>query len=348
MRKSLSMMLESDPQIKVVATAKDGKEGIEKIKQFRPDIVTLDVEMPVMDGLTALRIIMKEMPLPVLMVSSLTTEGAQSTLEALHLGAVDFIPKELSYISLDIVKIKEELINKVREISLSKSLQFRLQRIRALSSSNQISSDSPLAVHADSIRTRFIPKDVQAVVLGISTGGPFALLQLIPKLPADFSKGIAIVQHMPPRFTKSMANRLDSLSQVEVREAEDGDLMKPGRVLIAPGGQHMTFNKKGKDIVVRVSIEPMNTIYRPSADIMMTSAAETYDAPLLGLIMTGMGKDGLEGLKKIKQKGGTIVAQSEESCVVYGMPKAAVSEGITDYVVSLDDFPSALTQLIDK
>lgn len=348
MRKSLSMMLESDPQIKVVATAKDGKEGIEKIKQFKPDIVTLDVEMPVMDGLTALGIIMKEMPLPVLMISSLTSEGAQSTLEAMQLGAVDFIPKELSYVSLDIVKIKEDLINKVREISLSKSLQFRLQRIKARNPFNTVAPTDPSETKRESPQVKIVPKDVEAVVLGISTGGPFALLQLIPQLPADFPKGIAIVQHMPPRFTKSMANRLDTLSKVEVREAEDGDLMKPGVVLIAPGGQHMTFNKKGKDIIVRVSVEPMNTIYRPSADIMMTSAVEAYDAPLLGLIMTGMGKDGLEGLKKIKQKGGIVVAQNEDSCVVYGMPKAAVSEGIADYIVSLDDLPNALTKLVTK
>jgi two-component system, chemotaxis family, protein-glutamate methylesterase/glutaminase len=350
MRKSLSMMLESDPQIKVVATARDGKEGIDKIRELRPDLVTMDIEMPGMDGLTALGIIMKEMPLPVLMVSSLTTDGAKSTLDALNLGAVDFIPKELSFVSLDIVKIKEELIHKVKQIVQSRSLQFRLQRIR--STAQGVKGNAAAAASSSSATTATVPRsswpirrDLRAVVLGISTGGPFALLQTLPKLPKDFPLGIAIVQHMPPRFTKSMAERLDSLSQIRVKEAEEGDVLAPGVALIAPGGEHLTFRSGGGKMIAQITAEPTTTLYRPCADVMMLSAVTACQGPLLGVIMTGMGKDGLEGLKRIKEKGGVVVAQNEETCVVYGMPKAAVDERVADLVLSLEDIPQALTHI---
>jgi two-component system, chemotaxis family, protein-glutamate methylesterase/glutaminase len=342
MRKSISMMLESDPSIKVIGTARDGREGIEKIRTLRPDIVTMDIEMPVMDGLTALTHIMKEMPLPVLMISSLTTEGAQATIEALARGAVDFIPKEFSYVSVDIVKIKEELVAKVREIVQSRSLTFRLQRIRTAVQGSQ--GTAPKAPAIRSFVNKSNRKDFKAVVLGISTGGPMALLQTIPKLPGSFPVGIAIVQHMPPHFTKSMADRLNSLSPLEVREAVHGDLLKPGVVLVAPGGRHMTFEKSGGQIHVRVSDEPKETLYHPSADIMMKSAVEAVNGPMVGVIMTGMGKDGLEGLKMLKKKEGYIIAQDEETCVVYGMPKAVVDEGLADAVVPLGDIPKTLSQ----
>jgi two-component system chemotaxis response regulator CheB len=346
MRKSLSLMLESDPQIKVVGTARDGREGIDKIRELKPDIVTLDVEMPVMDGLAALGIIMKEMPLPVLMVSSITTDGAKATLDALNLGAVDFLSKELSYVSLDIVKIRDDLIAKVKEIVRSRSLQFRLQRIRSGQTGSDALSGKP---HRDSLSTQKLPtKEFGAVVIGVSTGGPFALLQIIPKLPEDFPYGIAIVQHMPPHFTRSMAERLDSLSNLRVREAEEGDPIEAGVVLIAPGGKHMTFSRNGRGAKTRISLEPQNTLYRPSVDVMVRSAVETHQAPLLGVIMTGMGKDGLEGLKALKKKAGYVIAQNEESCVVYGMPKAVVDEGIADVVLPLGEIPTALTQIANN
>jgi two-component system, chemotaxis family, protein-glutamate methylesterase/glutaminase len=348
MRKSLSMMLESDPQIKVIATARDGKEGIEKIKELHPDLVTMDIEMPGMDGLTALGIIMKEMPLPVLMVSSLTTDGAKSTLDALNLGAVDFIPKELSFVSLDIVKIKAELVTKVKQIVQSRSLQFRLQRIRSASQGVKQQGGAGRVPAAPTTPRQAWPvrKDLRAVVLGISTGGPFALLQTIPKLPKDFPLGIAVVQHMPPRFTKSMAERLDGLSEVSVKEAEEGDVLMPGTVLIAPGGEHLTFRGSAGKLIAQISAEPSTTLYRPCADVMMLSAVAACHGPLLGVIMTGMGKDGLEGLKQIKQKGGVVVAQNEESCVVYGMPKAAVEEGVADLVLPLEEIPRALAYIV--
>ena len=345
MRKSLSMLLESDPGIKVVATARDGKEGIEKIREFKPDIVTMDIEMPVMTGLEALAAIMKEMPLPVLMVSSLTTEGAQATLDALALGAVDFISKELSYVSLDIVKIKDDLISKVKEIVRSRSIIFRLQRIRAVGQHIQ----APAAKRPSVRPSVYAPpenREFKAVVLGISTGGPFALLETIPKLPENFPLGIAVVQHMPPRFTFSLAERLNGLSRVHVKEAADGDPLEPGVVYIAPGGRHMTFTRSARAVRIRISDEPKNVLYHPSADIMMTSAAETIDSPLLGVIMTGMGKDGLEGLKLIRKKRGYVIAQDQESCVVYGMPKAAIDEGVANMVVPLDSMADTIVKVV--
>jgi two-component system, chemotaxis family, protein-glutamate methylesterase/glutaminase len=343
MRKSLSMMLESDPQIKVVGTARDGKDGIEKIRELKPDIVTLDVEMPVMDGLTALGIIMKEMPLPVLMVSSVTTDGAKATLDALNLGAVDFISKELSFVSVNITKIKEELISKVKQIAQSRGLQFRLRRIRAANMRVGGAPPPPRPTLNLQIRSR---DDLRAVVLGISTGGPFALLQIIPKLPAKFPLGIAIVQHMPPKFTKSLADRLNGLSELEVHEAEDGEKFEPGVVLIAPGGHHLTFERNGAGIRVRTPLEPADTLYRPCADVMMKSAAETFAGPLMSVVMTGMGKDGLEGSRLIKRKGGVVVAQNEDTCVVYGMPKAVVDDGLADVVPALEDIPHVMTSFV--
>ena len=361
MRKSISMMLESDPGIKVVATARDGQDGINKIREFHPDIATLDVEMPVMDGLSALRVIMKEMPLPVIMISSLTSEGAQATLDALDIGAVDFIPKELSYVSVDIKKIKEELIAKVRTIVRSRPRRFRgAGGAGATGSPGGAVGSGGAEVPGKGLLLHTAPRTgsvwnvpagagsrLKAAVLGISTGGPFALLQTIPKLPADFPLGIAIVQHMPPRFTKSLAERLDGLSALHVKEAEEGDVLGQGMVLIAPGGHHMTFRRKGADIAACIGTEPSSTLYRPCADIMITSAVEVFNAPLLGIIMTGMGKDGLEGLRRLKAKGGVVIAQDEESCVVYGMPRAAVDDGIADAILPLDGIPGGLTRLFN-
>ncbi len=344
MRKSLSLMLESDPQIKVVATGKDGRDGIEKIREFKPDLVTMDIEMPIMDGLTALGIIMKEMPVPVLMVSSLTTEGAKATLDALNLGAVDFIPKELSYVSLDIVKIKEELVSKVKHIALSRSLALRLERIRTAMAKAAPAPSAPPPHRTPVVVTE--RKDLRGVVLAVSTGGPFALLKILPRLPKNFPLGIAIVQHMPPKFTLSLAERLNSLSEVHIKEAEDGEPMEPGKVMIAPGGQHLTFVRNGRDILTHIGLEPLNTLYRPCADIMMTSAVDAIRAPLLGIVMTGMGKDGLEGARAIKKTGGVMIAQDEESCVVYGMPKAVVDEGLADFNPPLEEIPTTLVKLV--
>jgi two-component system, chemotaxis family, protein-glutamate methylesterase/glutaminase len=342
-RKSLTLMLESDQEIRVIATARDGNDGIDKIRKLKPDIVTLDIEMPGMDGLTALKIIMEQMPVPVLMVSALTTEGAFSTIQAFELGAVDFISKDLSSISSNIKNIRDELIDKIKQITQSRLIQTRFRMRRLVQSSRgRKSQNKP---ESKPVSFESIAPDFQAVVVGISTGGPEVLHKLIPKIPEQFPIGMAIVQHMPPHFTKSLAERLNSLSKVYVKEAEHGEVVEAGKVLIAPGGRQMTFRNDGPYVRTEISDEPTNALYRPSADIMMKSAAAKFHGPLLGLIMTGMGKDGVEGLKCIKSKGGYVIAQNEESCIVYGMPQAALEEGVVDSMVSPENISMALDRL---
>jgi two-component system, chemotaxis family, protein-glutamate methylesterase/glutaminase len=343
MRKSLKIMLESDPEIRVIATARDGNEGIEKIKSLKPDIVTLDIEMPGMDGLTALKIIMDQMPVPVLMVSSLTTESAQATMQAFDLGAVDFISKDLSYVSINIKNIKDELIEKVKQIAQSRLVQtrFRMRRLVQSSRVQKVHTPPPKKV----VTFESVLLNFHAIVLGVSTGGPQALLKIIPKIPKNFPLSIGIVQHMPPHFTRTLADRLNSISHVYVKEAEHGETVEPGKVLIAPGGKQMAFCHSGSKVTMEISDSPTDILYKPSVDLMMTSAAAAFRGPLLGIIMTGMGKDGVEGLKHVRSKGGYVIGQDEESCVVYGMPRAAHEEGLVDSMLSLDNISAALEKL---
>ncbi len=339
MRKALTMMLESDPAIEVIGTARDGEEGIDKVRRLKPDLVTMDIEMPRMDGLAALRQIMLNNPVPVMMISSLTTDGAQATLEALEMGAVDFIPKALSYVSLDIVKIKDDLLAKIKDIVSRKSIlmsRHRLQRSPTVTKPSAVtrSAQAP-STPARAVRKR--NHQVSLVAIGSSTGGPPALQQIIPRLPRNFPVGIIIAQHMPPIFTKSLADRLNGLSQVTVREAEDGEQVQPGLVLIAPGGQHMTVKKYGARSTVVVSSEPADTLYHPCVDVTMNSVAEAYGGAALGVILTGMGNNGAKGIELLKSKGGVVIAQNEQTCVVYGMPRAVIDAGLADIVAPIDD-----------
>lgn len=325
MRKAISTMLESDPEIEVVDTARDGLEAIEKVKALNPDLVTLDVEMPRMDGLTALKHIMEEHPLPVLMVSSLTTEGAEATLTALELGAVDFIPKDLSYVSLDIVKIKDSLLEKVKTIA-----RRGLRRIGPM---------------GPKVLTLPPKRKFELVAIGVSTGGPMSLQKILPKFPPDLPAGVLIAQHMPPNFTRPLAERLDKLSPFEVREAEDGDEVVPGRVLLAPGGRHLRVRRRGE---VEVDESPVQALYKPSVDELMASVARHYGPWGVGVIMTGMGHDGREGVRLLKEKGGYVIAQDEASCVIYGMPKAVVEEGLADAILPLEKIPEHISKLFPK
>ena len=343
MRKSLTLMLESDPEIRVIATARDGNEGIDKVSKLKPDIVTLDIEMPGMNGLTALKIIMEQMPVPVLMVSSFTTESAQATMQAFDLGAVDFVSKDLASISTNIKNIKEELVDKVKQIARSRLIQTRFRMRRLVQSSHE--RKSQITPASKTVSFESAASDFRAVVIGISTGGPEVLHKLIPKIPENFPVGIAIVQHMPPHFTKTLAERLNSISKIYVKEAEQGEIIEAGKAVIAPGGRQMTFCNNGTYVTTEISDDPSNALYKPSVNIMMKSAAATFHGPLLGLIMTGMGKDGVEGLKCIKSKGGYVIAQDEESCIVYGMPQAALEEGVVDSMVSLENISLAFNRL---
>ncbi|MCJ2163286.1 chemotaxis response regulator protein-glutamate methylesterase [Pseudodesulfovibrio sp. S3] len=331
MRKAISTMLDKDPSIVVVGVARDGQEGLNMVRELDPDVVTMDIEMPKMDGLTALRHIMMESPRPVLMVSSLTTEGAQSTLKAMELGAVDFIPKQLSKVSLDIIKIEKDLIEKVKAVAARKMRHV----VARTAVRPKLKPAAPFA------RPTGRPlRDV--VVIGVSTGGPPVVQKILSSLPADFPAGIVIAQHMPAAFTGPFAARLDSVSNIKVKEAETGDVLKAGHAFVAPGGRHVILDQKISRIDLIVSEEPREALYKPSANVLISSAAEAVGRRGLGVILTGMGNDGCEGIRDLKAKGGRALAQSDSTCVVYGMPKAVVDENLVDEVVDLDDMAESI------
>lgn len=346
MRKSISMMLESDPLIKVIATANNGEEGVAKVLEFEPDLVTMDIEMPRMDGLTALRKIMEKHPTPVLMVSSLTAEGASATLDALDLGAVDFIPKQLSYVSLDIVKIKDDLIAKIKDIVRRKHILMASYRSRSAFQKAKGGVKQRTDIRAFGDTSKSIPvikkmhHPVQLIAIGSSTGGPPALQNLVTKLPRALPVGVVIAQHMPATFTKSLAERLNNLASVEVKEAEHNEPLKPGHVYIAPGGQHIKVRKVGSSASIIVTQDPRTALYKPSVDVLMSSVAEMYDKASIGVILTGMGQDGVKGMSLMKNRGAVIIAQNEESCVVYGMPRAVVEADLADHILPINDIAS--------
>ena len=342
MRNVLTSMLSSDPGISIVGTARDGIEAIEKVASLKPDIVTMDVEMPKMDGITALRHIMEKTPVPVIMVSSLTEEGAKVTLDALDLGAVDFIPKNLSELSVNIVLIKQMLIDKIKQIAkrgLAKRPVRVLDRAAIESRIKELHSTIPQRTTGE--------RRTAVVAIGTSTGGPKALQEIVTMLPAEFPVPVVIAQHMPGNFTGPFAERLNQLSKIEVREAVEGDVLKPGLALLAPGWGHMkVMKKRTMETVVTISENREDFIYRPSVDALMLSIAECFPGRALGVILTGMGNDGVKGLIELKKAGGRIFAQNEQSCVVYGMPKAVVDAGIADKVLSLDEMAGEIINAV--
>ena len=288
---------------------------------------------------SSLEKIMNECPTPVIMVSSLTIEGAEITLKALELGAVDFIPKEMSFVSVSITSIKDELISKVKSIYFNKSVISRLNKVNLNGQKEQVKSIS---------LNQKLPKiNYKALAIGISTGGPISLQKLVPRISPNIKFPVFIVQHMPPKFTASLADRLTNLSKLEVKEAEDGEIVRNAVVYIAPGGFHMILKRdKLNNILINITESPKDVLHRPSVDVMLESVQKTYGKNMLGVIMTGMGKDGLEGIKKLKYSGGYCIAQDESSSVVYGMPKAIVENGLADVVASLDDIPNIINQAV--
>lgn len=345
MRKSLQKMLEEAPDLRVVATARDGVDALEKIQEHQPDIVTLDIEMPRMDGLTCLKKIMADHPMPVLMVSSLTQEGAQATLDALSIGALDFIPKESSFASMSILQIQHDLQEKVRRLATSPRFHRPAGAVPSPAPHAAIPASAPASARpAAPVRTAVptgtaIPGTPQAdlLVLGSSTGGPKALQDILPALPANLPVPCLIVQHMPSTFTKPFADRLDGLCQVHVKEAEQGEPLKAGTVYIAPGGLHLTYGTRVPKGCVELSPEPMSSLHRPSVDVLFLSVAELFQGQTFATILTGMGADGAKGMEQLKRKGAHTLAEAEESCVVYGMPRAAVERGCVDLVAPLPD-----------
>ena len=319
-RRALSRILESDPEILVLGTARDGEEAIELTKKLKPDVVTLDVQMPKLGGLEALERIMKVHPVPVLLLSSLTREGAEVTLRGLELGALDFVDKSSVSGNMNLLDLGEEIKEKIR--ALAGASASRLKQLRA-------ARGGPLSVEDAG------GHDVRAVVIAASTGGPTALQAIIPRLPAGLDAAILVVQHMPVGFTRTLAERLDSKSELPVREALDGEDVSGGKVLLAPAGRHMKLRKRGAKVKVWLDDEPRQTLHRPSADVLMASAARVFGSRVMGVVLTGMGADGTGGLGAIRKVGGHTLAESESSCIIYGMPKAAVEAGVIERSVPL-------------
>ena len=340
MRQFISDILNSDPRIEVIGTARDGRDALTQINKIRPDLVTMDVEMPNMSGLQALEEIMRTNPLPVIMVSSMTQEGADTTLKALALGCVDFIGKPSGSISLNIKTIANELIDKVIAASTAK----------LRTKSGIFGASSHTLPHASDFRRMTPPMNLSGrrdiVAIASSTGGPMALTDLIPKLPKNFPVPIVITQHMPKEFTSSFAKRLNDSSQVEVVEGFDGLSLKPGRVVIAPGGSHLIVKRRAGVAVCGLSDAPPVLSVKPAANIMFLSVADEYGGNVLCVILTGMGRDGTDGAVALKRKGAYVIAESQKTCVVYGMPKSAVDAGIVDEVLPLNEIPEAMLRLV--
>ncbi len=341
MRKMISDIINSSPELEVIAKARNGTDAISKTKEMQPDVITMDIEMPEMDGLTALKYIMQENPVPVIMLSSLTSQGAEQTLRALQLGAVDFITKPSGQISLDIEQVSDDIIKKVKAVAGTKRKLMNLY------------SSTETLIPRKSTPVKIVKHDGilnKLVLIGTSTGGPKALYQVIPGLPASIDAAVLVVQHMPAGFTRSLADRLDSLSEVRVKEAEHGEKVLPGCVYIAPGDYHMRINVQGKDRAQKLYIQldksaPRGGL-RPAVDVLLESAAEKSWPQILCVIMTGMGCDGAAGIKKLKERGASIIAEDPSTCIVYGMPKAAVETGMVDRIVPLPDISEEILKML--
>ncbi|MGK5510588.1 protein-glutamate methylesterase/protein-glutamine glutaminase [Brevibacillus formosus] len=356
MRKVISDILSTDPEIEVIDRAKNGLECIEKCKELAPDVLTLDIEMPVMNGLDALEKLMNECPVPIVMLSSLTKEGAEATIHALELGAFDFVTKPSGPISLDIHKVGDRLIERVKAAAASK-IRLKKQMPRVAKPVSSESKAAPVTPASPVIRTKIPSPPVvmrsqvggkpRLVVLGTSTGGPKALQSVLTAIPANFPAPIAIVQHMPAGFTKSLANRLDSLCQIRVTEVADGEYLENGTAYIAPGGFHFEVRQVNGRLQAHLHQEEPRGGHRPSVDILFESVSQLTNVDKWAIIMTGMGNDGTKGLKLMKELGQvTSIIEDESSCVVYGMPRAAIQAGLADNVAPLEKIPELLCKLL--
>lgn len=348
-RRRVSEILSSDPNIQVIGTATNGREAIDQAQALRPDVITMDYEMPMMDGITAVRQIMQRCPIPVLMFSSLTHEGARVTLDALDAGAVDFLPKNFEDISRNPDKVKQLLCEKIHTISRSNRRYSSAASTgtvapsptRAGAASIGVASPAPRAPAQSQAAPAPRRKAYRLVAIGTSTGGPVALQRVLTQLPASFPAPIVLIQHMPAAFTKAFAERLDKLCNIRVKEAEDGDLLRPGLALLAPGGKQMMVDGRG---AVRILPGDERLHYRPCVDVTFGSAAKAFNDKVLAVVLTGMGADGREGARMLKQSGSQVWTQDEASCVIYGMPMAVVKANLSDAVYGLDDIGRHLSE----
>ena len=372
-RKRLTEILTSSGQIKVVGAATNGREGVELAEKLRPDVITMDYEMPVMDGISAVREIMRKHPVPVLMFSSLTYEGARVTLDALEAGAVDFLPKNFEEIARDNSQLQKILIDRVLDVARSRPGARPVAPFRdgapppaaraPVDAAPVRSRPEPILRQRHGIQERApgvgatgeaeVPrrharrgpaKHYAVVGIGTSTGGPVALQRVLTALPASFPAPLVLVQHMPASFTPAFAERLNKLCRIEVRQAEDGDVLRPGLALLAPGGKQMMIENRGRQARVRILPGDERLNYKPCVDVTFGSLARSFPGKTLGVILTGMGSDGKEGCRMMKQSGSDIWSQDEKSSVIYGMPMAVAKAGLTDEVLSLDEIGPRLVE----
>ncbi|MEC8233088.1 MAG: chemotaxis response regulator protein-glutamate methylesterase [Pseudomonadota bacterium] len=357
-RRRVKEILDADRELEVVGEARNGRDALEKLETLTPDVITMDVEMPIMDGISAVKAIMEKRPTPILMFSSLTHHGAQATLDALEAGALDFLPKKFEDIAQDRKDATRLLCTKVRLIArrgvglkrpVMRSVETRRLPENApkpafFRSSGLLSGRKDAAKQPTVSSVRPSGKHYKCLAIGASTGGPVALQKVLSPLPADFPYPIVLVQHMPGTFTSAFAQRLDSNCKISVKEAETGDVLKPGHAYLAPGGKQMIIESAGvnKTITIVEASAADKVSYKPSVDLTFSSIARAYGGDVLGVILTGMGADGREGCRSLKGLGATIWAQDQDSCVVYGMPQAVAVENISSKSINIDDISSCI------
>ncbi|HKV36540.1 MAG TPA: chemotaxis-specific protein-glutamate methyltransferase CheB [Pyrinomonadaceae bacterium] len=333
-RKVVKEILSRSPFLEVVGTARDGSEALDMVAELNPDVVTCDLIMPELDGVGFVREQMQRRPVPII-IMSIANETAEAALTALEAGAIDFVQKPTALASEKIFEVSAELIEKVKAAG-----HISLNRIPALPPPERMSISEPVTKIPGS-------HSVDLVVIGISTGGPQALKRLIPQLPQDFPAPVVMVMHMPVGYTEMYAAKLNEQSNVEVREAAEGDEVKPGWVFLAPAGRHLSLKRNGGGkIVVHLDARPFNTLHKPSVDVLFQSAAEVYGNRVLGVVMTGMGSDGKEGAAWIKSQGGLVFTEAESSCVVYGMPGVVMEAGLSDRSVPLENMARAISEVV--
>lgn len=344
MRKLISDILNGDQNIEVIGTSRNGLDAIEKVKKLRPHVVTLDIEMPIMDGIESLQNIMKDDPTPVIMLSSTTKLGAENTMLAMQYGAIDFVTKPSGSISLDLEKVKDDLIQKVRSAS-----KVNIQKLRYPIETKPLLEPkrTPTLNIEKQKMTDWARGRNKLICIGISTGGPRALQKLLTGFPENLEAPIIIVQHMPAGFTKSLANRLNTMSKIHVKEAEDGEIIRKGIAYIAPGDFHLQAKQLGTNIVIRLNQAPPYNGHRPSVDVMFHSISQLTNYDKIAVIMTGMGSDGAQGLIELKKRGNVkAIAESKNSCIVFGMPKAAIATNLVDEVEDLEKISQAIMKYL--
>ncbi|MBE8167616.1 MAG: chemotaxis response regulator protein-glutamate methylesterase [Shewanella sp.] len=361
-RRRVSEILSQDPQLEVVAVAKNGAEAVKMVPEFRPQVITMDIEMPVMDGITAVKNIMAENPTPILMFSSLTQDGARATLDALDAGALDFLPKKFEDIATnrdDAIRLLQQKVKELgrrrlfRRVPIAKTTSA-IDKIKGVSTSSRVASEvSHQLGHDKNNRTvqeaprvqvihKASGKHYKVLVIGTSTGGPVALQRILTQFPKTYPHPILLIQHMPSAFTPAFSARLNGLCQIQVKEAQNGDALQPGCAYLAPGGMQMLIDKGGAFGRIKVISGSAEMNYKPSVDITFASVSKVFGADALAVVLTGMGADGREGARLLKTAGSTIWSQDEASCVVYGMPQAITVAGLSSKSISLDNMADSI------